>query len=352
MSVFISRIRWLQEALSRQQVDAVLVEDPLDLYYFTGLHLTAGQLVVEKEKALLFVDPRYQEMAEKQNVVAIEHLSDEKVSMFIQSNGIRSLAFDGDKTSFHKAEILQKRLTNVQCISWNNLTKTRRVIKDNIEIALLRDSANLLWEGFRYIKEQLQEGITEKELSLLFTLFCLERGGEKLSFEPIIAFGENSAMPHYRAGNRPLRRGDVVLIDVGIEKNHYHSDMTRVLFFGKEDPLLSQWLAITKKAQAAALSLCYPGQSCGAIDSAARAVFAEEGLEEYFTHSLGHGIGLEVHEFPRIRSGGVDASVIIEPGMVFTVEPGLYKKGMGGVRYEDTIIITETGYQNLTPLPE
>jgi Xaa-Pro aminopeptidase len=191
--------------------------------------------------------------------------------------------------------------------------------------------------------------VVEKELAKRFEIFCLENGAEGLSFSPIIAFGPNSAMPHYRSQDAQLKKGDVVLIDIGVVCDGYHSDMTRVLFFEQEDPYLSKLYEIVKRAQHSALQMCRPGTKMGQLDRAARSVMKEEGVEELFIHSLGHGIGLEVHEFPRIKFDGEDKDVVLETGMVFTVEPGLYVPGTGGVRYEDTILITDAGYENFYP---
>jgi Xaa-Pro aminopeptidase len=213
----------------------------------------------------------------------------------------------------------------------------------------MRNSANLLWRGFEFIQSSLKVGVTEKEISKKFEIFCLEQGGEGLSFEPIIAFGASSAMPHYRSQNVPLTADRIVLVDIGVKLDGYHSDMTRCLFFGKEDPYLSRLYEITQKAQRSALAECRPGQTVKQIDLAARHVYKKEGVEELFVHSLGHGIGLEVHEYPRIKFDTEDKDLVLEEGMVFTVEPGLYVPGVGGVRYEDTIVITSDGYENFYP---
>lgn len=154
-------------------------------------------------------------------------------------------------------------------------------------------------------------------------------------------------MPHYRAGKAKLKKNDTALIDIGVVVNGYHSDMTRVLFFGKPDPLLKKMYPIVKEAQKAALSMCRPGIAVKELDLAARHVMNKYGVEQYFIHSLGHGIGLETHEAPRIKWNGEDKEMLLKPGMVITIEPGLYFPGKGGLRYEDTIIINEQGHENL-----
>jgi Xaa-Pro aminopeptidase len=153
-------------------------------------------------------------------------------------------------------------------------------------------------------------------------------------------------MPHYRSQNTRLKEADVVLIDIGICVDNYHSDMTRVLFYKKDNAYLRRLYEIAKRSQESALKLCRPGVKIKQLDIAARKVMCEENVEDLFVHSLGHGIGLEVHEYPRIRFDSEDQDQVLESGMVFTIEPGLYVPGIGGVRYEDTILITSTGFKN------
>jgi Xaa-Pro aminopeptidase len=210
----------------------------------------------------------------------------------------------------------------------------------------MKKSAALVWKGFEHIRRSLKVGVTEKELALSFEIFCRKQGAEKLSFDPIIAFGKNTAYPHYRAGDVKLKKDQLVLIDIGVVVDHYHSDMTRTVFFGNPDPRLVLLETVVKKAHAAALKLCKVGTKVGDLDKAARQVIEKAGLKELILHSLGHGIGLETHEFPRLKYKGEDQSTLLQEGMVITIEPGLYLPGVGGVRYEDTIVITSKGYTN------
>lgn len=170
-----------------------------------------------------------------------------------------------------------------------------------------------------------------------------------MSFDPIIAFGKNTALPHHHPGDTKCKENDIILCDLGVVLDDYMSDMTRVNFVGKSDPELLHLFEVNRAAQRNALSKCRPGALLKELDLAAREVMAKAGLEEYFIHSLGHGIGLEVHEYPRIKFDGLDCNLKLEPGMAITIEPGLYLPGKGGVRYEDTVIITQEGYMNLYP---
>lgn len=346
-------MKHLQNALKKEKLDACLIEQPLELFYFTGLKLSAGRLLVHSTDVLLLVDGRYFQIAEEKFPDETSLDGPEKFLGFCNLHRVQNLGFDGRHTSYdHFLRLKQwqkKADLPFKLIPSHSFFKETRAIKDKQEIQKLQQSAALLWKGFQFIRASLKKGIKEKELAKRFELFCLERGAERLSFEPIIAFGPNSAMPHYHSQDTQLKEGDIVLIDIGISVDNYHSDMTRVLFYKKENPYLRQLYDIAKRAQQSALKLCRPGVKVKQLDMAARHVMREEKVEDLFIHSLGHGIGLEVHEYPRIKFDGEDKEVELRSGMVFTIEPGLYVPNIGGVRYEDTILITPTGHTNFYP---
>ncbi len=340
-----SRIKILQQKLKDFNLDACLVETSVDLFYLTGLKLSVGKLLVHSTDALLLVDGRYLQAAKDKSPVPVVLDDLKEVTSFCKKHHIKQLGFDGRHTSYdHYLRLTHQELPKL--VSKTDLFKLLRAVKSPEEIALMKKSAKLAWQGFEFVCTLLKKGVTEKELSVQFEIFCLERGAEKMAFEPIIAFGKNSAMPHYRSKNARLKSGDIVLVDIGVVLNGYNSDMTRVIFYKKPNPRLSKLYEITKEAQESALELCRPGVKLKEIDAAARKVMARENVEELFVHGLGHGIGLEAHEFPRVASQGDDKDFCLQPGMVITIEPGLYVPGKGGVRFEDTIAITETGYTN------
>ena len=201
-----------------------------------------------------------------------------------------------------------------------------------------------------YVLSLLKEEISEAELALELEFFWKKRGAKKLAFDPIIAFGANSSMPHYRAGLAKLQSHTSILIDIGVVLSHYHSDMTRVVHFGTPTSVIEKIYSIVEEAKARALALCCPGTLVGELDRAARDWIASQGYGERFTHSLGHGVGLDIHEPPTIRDSGLYRTLPLQPGMVITIEPGIYLPGIGGVRLEDTVLITENGHENLTAL--
>jgi Xaa-Pro aminopeptidase len=340
---FSNRVSKLQSCLKTWKADGCLIENPLDLFYLTGLQLSLGILVVHLAKVKLFVDGRYIEFAKKNSPFPVELLSQNTVSAFLRP--IRTLVFDSYWATVLRHDQLKQLYTGVLQEVPQPLRELR-LIKDAAELKLMKKSAAVVWKGFEHIRKSLETGITEKELALSFEIFCRKQGAEKLSFDPIIAFGKNSAYPHYRPGNVKLKKDQLVLIDIGVVVDHYHSDMTRTVFFGKPNPQLVLLETVVKKAHDAALKIYKNGTKIGDLDKAARHVIEKAGLQELILHSLGHGIGLETHEFPRLKYRGEDHNVTLQEGMVITIEPGLYLPGTGGIRYEDTIAITSKGYTN------
>ena len=342
---YLARIKKWVGTLDEKQ--ACLIEEPEDLFYLTGLQLSAGSLLGSATGAHLFVDGRYFAKA-KETAPCPVSLSDEK-SLKAAFHPFKKIAFDSAFITYQRFLTLQDRFSEPKWIPVPSPIKHFRLHKDGHEIELLKKAARLTWEGYQKILQILKEGITESEVALEFEIFCRRKGASGLSFESIIAFGENSAYPHYRAGSAKLKKNQIVLIDIGAVVDRYHGDMTRVFFFGTPDPELSRFHRIVKNAQQKAVSHIKPGIKLGELDRIVREEFRKENVEELYTHSLGHGIGLETHEYPRIKFDGEDKDLILKPGMIFTVEPGLYKPGLGGIRYEDTVCVTETGCENFYP---
>jgi Xaa-Pro aminopeptidase len=352
-----ARLERLRHLLNSHSCEALLIENPTDLFYLTGVELSAGKLLVGKKEACLIVDGRYFERSSKQNLYPVHLFKEELLRELIKTWGIHELGFDKNCTTFQEylnlsqlANELKSASYSLEIIPLESLVQKLRLIKDEDEIAYLRMAAKLGYEGYEFAVSLLQEGITESEIALELEFFWKKRGASRLAFDSIIAFGSNSSMPHYRAGATKLRQNTSVLIDIGVVLNHYHSDMTRVVYFGEPAPIIKEIYTIVEKAKNQALALCKPGTLIGELDRAAREWIASKGYEEYFTHSLGHGIGLEIHEPPIVKQNSPFSDLPLKPGMVLTIEPGIYLPEIGGVRLEDSILITENGYENLTLL--
>lgn len=317
-----------------------LLEESNDLYYFSGLKLSAGMLLFSPKESILFVDGRYLEKAKQ-----LKHLTVIPMASFDQRLQEHSwIVFDSAKTSVELWQERQKKFPKIDWIGEPNLSKKLRAVKDAEEQKKMRISAEIAKKGFHFAVEGLRDGVSEKEIAWRFERFCREQGAEKMSFEPIVAFGENSAFPHHRASSRCLNRGDTVLIDVGCVLDGYASDMTRTI--PGTSPEIKRLHSVVENAAHAALKKCKAGISIKELDQTAREEMRKEDLESFFTHGLGHGIGLETHEYPRVSSKGADADDLLEEGMVITIEPGLYMPGVGGVRREDTIIVKKGGIEN------
>lgn len=350
-TLYASRLLRVQQFLKNSQCDALLVDDPVNLYYLTGIEISQGKILVFPKDAFLIVDGRYLELCNKMSPIPTRLLEQNTLTDLLRE--VKSLAFSSETTTYKNFLELNTALKEMELslVPYENPIKLLRGIKDKTEIETLRLAAELGSEGFDFISTILREGITELEIAMELEIFWKRKGGKGVAFDPIIAFGANSSMPHYRAGNTQLKSGDCVLIDIGVNLKHYHSDMTRVLFFGKPDPKIVEIYSIVKKAQKAALDLCLPGTLIGQLDQAARDVIASYGYAENFTHSLGHGVGLEIHEWPTLRNTSTMKNIPLEKGMVITIEPGIYLPGLGGVRLEDTVLITSDGHENLTNRP-
>jgi len=356
------RIKELQKYLVENQCDAIIIEESINLLYLTGLELSAGQLLVTTTTARLIVDGRYYEICKKNCPLPTLLQKKDILSTLLLTKAfsdVKSVAFDADLTSYQKTLDYRATLRSInqqapkrkplKLLPLSSPIKHLRAIKDEEEIDLLRKVAQLGSKGFDFICTQLKTGITELEAAAELEIFWKRQGSQGLAFESIIAFGANSSMPHYRPQNIKLKKNDTVLIDIGVKSGHYHSDMTRTVFMKTPSPVMQEIYRLVLKAQMAALKLCKPGTPISDLDDAARKVISYAGYGKYFSHSLGHGVGLEIHELPVIRS---TSSGSLEPGMIITIEPGIYLPDIGGVRIEDTVAITDDGHENLTKRPK
>jgi|694.fasta_scaffold02929_4 Xaa-Pro aminopeptidase len=350
----LNRLYKFQEFLKKSSCDLFLVEDSVNLYYMTGLSLSAGLLLAQQDSAFLLVDSRYYELCKKNSPFPV--LLSDKISLtsLLKSDDfshVQTVGFDAENMTYSKFQELEnliKELRSCALTPFDNPLKKIRMIKEPEELERLREAATLGAQGYDYACSLLKQGITEEQIAIELEIFWKRRGGKATAFDPIIAFGDHSAMPHYRAGSRPLQKGMTVLIDIGVTLDHYHSDMTRVVFFGEPEPKMLEIYQIVKTIQQKAVDACRPGLRIGELDQLARGYIESLGYGDYFKHGLGHGIGLEVHEAPIIRNKAPYKDVTLEPGMVITIEPGIYLPGIGGVRIEDTLVINQKDHENLT----
>jgi Xaa-Pro aminopeptidase len=347
-----SRLKNAQTYLNKHDIDGMIIQDPIMLYYMTGLEVSMGTLLITSKEANLLVDGRYIEAARDLSPFPVTLAKSETLRQVLRTapySSLRTLAFDTTVTPFFgfsklKSVVSEKTaLKGVDC-----LFQTLRLIKDEQELAWLTEAAALGSMGYDYVCGLLTEGISEIEVARALEIFWLKEGGEGLAFDPIIAFGSNTSKPHYRPGNLTLAKGQPVLIDIGVRLHQYCSDMTRVVFFGDPKAKMREIYDVVLSAQLEALKACKPGVFSHDVDKAGRSVIEAAGYGEYFDHGLGHGVGLDVHESPTLRHDKDLKGATLQPGMVVTVEPGVYLPGVGGVRIEDTIVITDDGFRDLT----
>lgn len=318
-----------------------LIDQGADLLYLTGVSASRGRLLADGEESCLFVDGRYFEQAKKKAPCSVLLWEEQKKIK------AKKIGFDSAALSYQGYLALKKNYPAIEWVPIASPLKGIRAIKEAGEIEALRRAAHLTLRGCQKVIESLKEGVSEEEMALEFEIFCRKNGASGLSFETIIAFGENSAYPHYRAGKSRLQQGQVVLIDAGAVVDHYHGDLTRIHYFGKPDPKIVRFEQLVKQAQKKAIDHVKPGVRVGDIDQIVQDEFDKANVKQLYIHSLGHGVGLETHEFPRLRFDGDDKDVILKKGMVFTIEPGLYQPGVGGVRLEEMILVTENGREIL-----
>lgn len=312
-----------------------IFEEYYDLYYLTGLKLSKGVLMVGS-KIVLFVDGKYEEAAKKTGLCEV--ISLERLPWWLKHEKVEHVEFDPSTTTYERYLFLHAHVPLKPAV---NPVKDMRRVKSMSEIQAIESSAQLLMKGFSYICTLLKEGVQEKQLAKMFEIFCLEAGADRLAFEPIIAFGAHSAMPHYRAGEGVLKKGDCVLIDIGVVVHDYASDMTRTLFFGKVHPELEKIAALVDITYAEVAGHARPGVSAQHLDRVTRECIQAQGKYPIL-HSVGHGIGLEVHESPSLSIHATQ-DVLLQQNMVVTIEPGVYLPGIGGVRHENMVLIEKTG---------
>ena len=335
--------------------DAFLVinledSDAATLQYLTGF-TGEGALVVSTKETFLLTDSRYTEQASRQapqlavRPVTASYL--DAVSAALKGGSSKQVGFSSPRLSYHWVERLRRRRV-ARLVSLEDPVLRLRLIKSQAEVACIREAVTVTERALAEVLTTLRIGDTERKIALDLEWRMRELGADKVAFEPIIAAGENSALPHYQPGLRAIRAGDLLLFDIGAQVRGYRSDMTRVVCVGKASARAKDLYRVVLKANRAGLDALGPGADGKDVDAAARRVIADAGYGDHFGHGLGHGVGLEVHEGPRLSAQSSDT---MEPGMVVTVEPGIYLSGFGGVRIEDLVLVTRKGKEILTSFP-
>lgn len=349
------RVSKLRRQLKQSGAEALLVTNFKNVTYLTGFTGDDSYLLVTAKEEILFSDPRYSEQLEEECPHVKLEVREQGVSILdsvaktVSKAKIGKLGIESSSMTVQFFKKVVAKLPRVEIKPFDGLVEELRVIKDKGEIALTRDAVSLAEKAFAVLKAGLRGDQTEKELEALLTYEIQRNGGRGTSFPPIVGVGPRAARPHGTPGMVKMEEDSFVLIDWGADYRFYKSDLTRVLFYGKVPAKMKKMYETCLKAQLAAIDKIKPGVIMSDVDKAARSIIAKAGWGKQFGHGLGHGIGLDIHEAPRLNSL---SDRPLEPGMIVTVEPGIYFPGFGGVRIEDDILVTKDGHEVLTSVPK
>jgi Xaa-Pro aminopeptidase len=346
-----SRIHRLRLSFSVLNSDALLVTHLPNIRYLCGFTGSAAVLLVENSRATLFTDSRYtlqarQEVHDAATVIAPHGLLRALGEALKARRGTICLAFSPAQLTVAQKDAVQLAVgARLHWLAAPDLIERLRAVKDATEIALMRESARLISEVWTAAVREVKLGISELAVAADIERSMKLQGASAPSFETIVASGPRSAWPHARPTPKLLRKNELVVLDQGAILRDYCSDMTRTVFLGRSSSRVRSLYSAVLEAQQAAIAAIRSGVSAASVDAAARKVFKRLGLERYFTHSTGHGLGLEIHEMPRL---GRAEETLLEAGMVVTVEPGIYIDRFGGIRIEDEVLVTSRGAEVLT----
>ncbi len=349
------RIRKLSGQLSTLQADAFLVSNEINVTYLTGFTGDSSSLLVKPTGQTMLSDGRYKEQLEEECpglAVEIKSPAEKPIDFFthvVAESGATRIAVEADQLTVAQLSQFKKHLPDVEWIETSGVIVGQRMIKDAEEIEILRSAVRINERALESILAKLGLDWTEQEIAYELESTIRRLGATGFSFEPIIGAGPGGAKPHYRSTQTVIGDYSTLLVDWGTKLGGYASDMTRSFHFGKPPArFLSAYEAVLE-SQLAAIDAIRPGVDASKVDEAARNVLKKAGLDEYFVHGLGHGVGLEIHEMPRLSAVSED---VLAPGMVITVEPGVYFGGEFGIRIEDDVLVTETGHEVLSQMPK
>ncbi|CAM4310578.1 M24 family metallopeptidase [Saccharibacillus endophyticus] len=341
------RVNKLREAMALQGVSAMFVASDINRRYLTGFTGSAGYVLITENESYLLTDFRYMTQAPEQakDFKVVEHAPKvmETVKGLLGSSA--KLGFEQEHVTFATYQSYKEALAGVELVPVSGLVEGLRIFKDEGELAIMREAAVLADRTFSHILTKIRPGVTERELDLQMEMFMRENGATSSSFDTIVASGERSALPHGVASSRVLQGNEFITFDFGALLNGYCSDVTRTVVLGEASDRHREVYGIVLEAQLNALDKIRPGMTGREADALTRDIISSYGYGDHYGHSTGHGLGMEVHESPRLSKLSDD---ILKPGMVVTVEPGIYIPGFGGVRIEDDIVITETGIEIIT----
>jgi Xaa-Pro aminopeptidase len=350
-SGFLARQERLRALLEARHIPLIIVTNLINIRYLTGFVGSAGTALFGPLQGLLWVDPRYTLQAREQahGVEVVE----EKIgglrgaAKWLAKYSVREIAFEASHLTCANFELLRTQAGRTLALKpAGDVIEDLRVVKDRGEIEAIRSAGKVTAEVFSDVLSMIKPGVEERDLASEVDYRMRKKGAEGAAFETIVASGSRGAYPHARPSSKPLQESDLVILDFGAILRGYAADMTRTLFLGEPNRRVRSLYSSVLMAQRGAVKSVQDGIKAGDVDSVARSILAKRGLAGYFTHSTGHGVGLEIHERPRVARG---ENTRLRGGSVLTVEPGVYIEGLGGVRLEDTVLVGPDGPEILTP---
>ncbi len=338
--------------LKEHKLDALFISSKVNVRYVTGFTGADSAALVSSDQLVILTDFRYLEQAGKEcpdwEVADRRNITQaEWVGNFLRKNGLKRLGLEADHLSWQQYRKLSEAAPKATLEPTVGMVEKFRLVKSAWEVERIRKALKVAEAAFGELRERIRPGVTEKELADEIEMLLRRGGASQSGFDTIVAFDANASRPHARAGSSTLGRNSSVLIDWGARLEGYNSDLTRVLIVGRVTSRFEELYQVVLGAQKAGIQAAGPGIGTSEVDAAARCVIAEAGYAERFGHALGHGVGLEVHEAPTLRNNSED---VLVPGMVITIEPGIYIPGWGGIRIEDMVLITEDGCEVLSGL--
>lgn len=349
---FQARQQKLRDHLATTQFDALLASHLPNIRYLCGFTGSSGLLLVEESGSVFFTDVRYDtqahaEVKSAKVVIARQAVLSAAGERIAALRGRKAIGIEADHVTVSDRKRLNDLLpSRLRLKNSSSLVERARMVKDEDELALIRNAVNLGAKLFDRALEVIRPGVKESDVAAEMEYAARRAGAQEMSFPTIIASGARSALPHGRASDKPIKPGGFVVCDFGVILGGYCSDQTRTVWVGNVSEEARAAYGAVLEAQQAAIAAVRPGASAGEVDDAARKVLRKRGLGRYFTHSTGHGVGLEIHEAPRVATG---QKAVLQPGMVITIEPGVYFPGKWGVRIEDMVTVTARGCDVLTP---
>lgn len=322
----------------------LLISSLTNIRYLTNVQMTAGVMLLHGKKHLLFVDGRYSEKAAKESYKSVKVLPVEDLNKTIKR--FKQIRFEADDLTVSHLKRWRKRFRGTKLIPSTGVVEEMRQVKKPDEIKVIQKACRITDEVMRRIPKSLKIGCTEKSLARTIEKISYDLGADSMAFDTIVSFGSHTSRPHHTPTNRKLKKGDIVQIDMGVKVNGYCSDCSRVFFTGKPSDEQKKVFDLLCKTVKACEKRAKPGATNHSLDKLARKMLKYEGYDKYFTHGLGHGVGLQIHEGARLSQ--LAKVKKLKSNEVITIEPGIYLPGKWGMRIEDTILVTKSERKRLT----